>query len=213
MPPIAVLGGLLINTSYIISPATVQVPGTEWCEKALVWLSINMPTGSTKSALYQYLHTVIIKVRERCGCSSRDPTWLLGDATCEKMGDLMASNGGRLLGLYDELSSFLSQLNLYRGKGVALSHELALYKTSLCVYDRLTITVTGEANFSMDSTCLTVGGFSQPSVARAIIEQSGSAEIGLSQRILWMFPQPAYSKFKSLEAVDQSFTDRLGRQL
>ena len=229
MPPIAVLGGLLINTSYIISPATVQVPGTEWCEKALVWLSINMPTGSTKSALYQYLHTVIIKVRERCGCSSRDPTWLLGDATCEKMGDLMASNGGRLLGLYDELSSFLSQLNLYRGKGVALSHELALFlqlynghswtrstgnlKTSLCVYDRLTITVTGEANFSMDSTCLTVGGFSQPSVARAIIEQSGSAEIGLSQRILWMFPQPAYSKFKSLEAVDQSFTDRLGRQL
>ena len=65
MPPIAVLGGLLINTSYIISPATVQVPGTEWCEKALVWLSINMPTGSTKSALYLYLHTVIIKVRER----------------------------------------------------------------------------------------------------------------------------------------------------
>ena len=60
----------------------------------------------------------------QCGCSS-DPVWLLGDATCEKMGDLMAANGGRLLGLYDELSTFLTQLNLYRGKGLTLSHELA----------------------------------------------------------------------------------------
>ena len=113
-------------TSYLISPAIVQVPGTEWSERALVWLCINMPTGSTKSALYQYLHSIIIKVRGRCGYTSRDPAWLLGDATCEKMGDLMAANGGRLLGLYDELSTFLTQLNLYRGKGVSVSHELAL---------------------------------------------------------------------------------------
>ena len=86
-----------------------------------------MPTGSTKSALFQYLHSMITRVRRRCGYSSRDPAWLLGDATCEKMGDLMAANGGRLLGLYDELSTFLSQLNLYRGKGLSLSHELAIF--------------------------------------------------------------------------------------
>ena len=114
-------------TSYMMSPAIVRVPGTEWSERALVWLSINMPTGSTKSALYKYLHTIIIHVRERCGYTPHDPTWLLGDATCEKMGDLMAANGGHLLGLYDELSTFLSQLNLYRGKGLTLSHELALF--------------------------------------------------------------------------------------
>ena len=62
----------------------------------------------------------------------------------------------------------------------------------------------------MESTCLTVGGFSQPSVARLLIEQSGSAEIGLSQRILWLFPQPSYSRFNTLEAVDSQFTDSLG---
>ena len=71
-----------------------------------------------KSALYQYLNTIIIRVRERCGYTPHDPAWLLGDATYEKMGDLMAANDGRLLGLYDELSTFLSQLNLYRGKGL-----------------------------------------------------------------------------------------------
>ncbi len=62
----------------------------------------------------------------------------------------------------------------------------------------------------MDSTCLTVGGFSQPSFARVLIEQNGSAEIGLSQRILWLFPQPAYSRFCTLESVDTDFTDGLG---
>ena len=65
----------------------------------------------------------------------------------------------------------------------------------------------------MDSTCLTVGGFSQPSVARVIIEQSGSAEIGLSQRFLWMFPQPTYSKFNNLEPINQTFTDKLGKSV
>ena len=121
------LGGLVILTSYVVSPAVVKVPGTEWRERVLVWLSINMPTGSTKSALYQYMHSIILCVRAKCGLTSRDPTWLLGDATCEKMGDLMATNGGRLLGLYDELSTFLTQLNLSKGKGLTFSHELALF--------------------------------------------------------------------------------------
>ena len=83
IPPTAVLGGLVICTSYIISPSIVQVPGTEWSERALVWLSINMPTGSTKSALYQYLHNIIVKVREKCKVGSQEPAWLLGDATWE----------------------------------------------------------------------------------------------------------------------------------
>lgn len=121
------LGGLLSVTSYVISPAIIQVSGTDWCEPALVWLSINMPTGSTKSALYQYLQNLVVQIRKTCGYGARDPVWLLGDATCEKMGDMMASNGGRLLGLYDELCTFLTQLNLYRGKGLSLSHELALF--------------------------------------------------------------------------------------
>ena len=117
----------MIITSYMTSPAVVAVPGTDWSEPALVWLCINMPTGSTKSALFHYLQGIVVRMRKACGYSSRTTVWLLGDATCEKMGDLMAANGGRLLGLYDELSTFLTQLNLYRGKGLTLSHELAVF--------------------------------------------------------------------------------------
>ena len=39
----------------------------------------------------------------------------------------MSENGGRLLGLYDELTNFLTQLNLYRGKGLSLTHEMAVF--------------------------------------------------------------------------------------
>jgi len=82
----------------MISPAIVHVPGTEWHERALVWLCINMPTGSTKSALYQYLQTIVSTVRKQVQSPLNNPVWMLGDATCEKMGDLMSCNGNRLLG-------------------------------------------------------------------------------------------------------------------
>ena len=127
IPPTAVLGGLLTITSFALSPAEVHVPGTEWREPALVWLSINMPTGSSKSSLYQFLQSILTRVRKECGYTSSDPSWIFGDASCEKMGFLMSQNGGRLLGVYDELSTFLTQLNLYRGKGLNLTHELALF--------------------------------------------------------------------------------------
>ena len=70
--------------------------------------------------------------------------------------------------------------------------------------------MTGDANFSMEETNLIIGGFSQPSVARALIEYSGNTEKGFSQRILWIFPKPAYAPFRSLEAVDQVFSEKIG---
>ena len=92
-----------------------------------MWLSINMPTGSGKSSLYKYLYDITCEIRRRSGCRQNEPTWLVGDATFDKMGELMSQNQGCLFGLYDELSTFLTQLNLYRGKGLAVSHELALF--------------------------------------------------------------------------------------
>ena len=71
-------------------------------------------------------------------------------------------------------------------------------------------TVTGEANFTMSATSLTVGGFNQPAVARALIELPGNAEKGLSQRFLWLFPKPTYADFDSLEPADKTFTDKIG---
>ena len=43
------------------------------------------------------------------------------------MGALMAENGGRLLGLYDEMSAFLTKIKLYSSRGLTDSHELAMF--------------------------------------------------------------------------------------
>ena len=43
----------------------------------------------------------------------------------EKMGALMNTNNNKLLGIYDELGTFLEQINAYCGKGLSESHKLA----------------------------------------------------------------------------------------
>ena len=86
-----------------------------------------MPTGSGKSTLFRFLFNQLQKIRSLAGVGSSDPTWILDDASFEKMGALMHSNASRLLGLYDELSAFLSQINLYKGRSLSDSHELALF--------------------------------------------------------------------------------------
>ena len=39
----------------------------------------------------------------------------------------MSENGGRLLGMFDELSSFLTKIKLYSSRGLTDSHELAMF--------------------------------------------------------------------------------------
>ena len=78
-------------------------------------------------------------------------------------------------------------------------------------YIALLFIVTGEANFLLESTRLTVGGFTQPGVARNLMDLPSNAEKGLSHRFLWVFPKPLYGKFDSLEKVDKEFQRKLGK--
>ena len=63
----------------------------------------------------------------------------------------------------------------------------------------------------MQRTALTVGGFTQPSVGRALIELPASIEKGLTQRFLWIFPKPSFSPFNSLELIEENFSQYLGK--
>ena len=71
VPPAAVLGGLLIITSFVMSPAIVKVPGTNWVEPVLVWLTISMPTGSRKTTIYQFLREILHRVRCDAQCKGQ----------------------------------------------------------------------------------------------------------------------------------------------
>ena len=126
MPPESVLTGLLLLLSFCASHCSVIVPSLNWKEPALLWAIICMPTGSGKSPLYGFLVELISNVRS-CVHNCPHPAWLLDDVSYEKMGDLMSGNDGRMLAMYDELTSFLSQLNIYRGKGIIESHDLSSF--------------------------------------------------------------------------------------
>ena len=73
-------------------------------------------------------------------------------------------------------------------------------------------TVTGDANFDIASTNLTLGGFTQPAVARNLIENTANIEKGLSQRFMLIFPKPIYADFGTLQPIDPNFTEALGNQ-
>ena len=112
-----------------MSHSVIEVPGTEWVEPSILWLSICMPTGSGKTPLFSFLTSLLKRVQLKCKSESSkgEGIWLLDEASFEKMGAIMATNNNKLLGLYDELSTFLSQINVYRGKGLSESHDLATF--------------------------------------------------------------------------------------
>ena len=93
-----------------------------------------MPTGSGKTPLFTYLTVILQRVRQKLNITHVHPPWLLDEASIEKMGELMATNHFNLLGMYDELSTFLAQINVYRGKGLTDSHEHEL-STFLSLYN------------------------------------------------------------------------------
>ena len=65
----------------------------------------------------------------------------------EKMGLLVSNNDAKLLVWYDELSFFLTQINLYGSKGISDSHDTA---TFLMLYNGHGWTRrTGKLNFKI----------------------------------------------------------------
>ena len=70
--------------------------------------------------------------------------------------------------------------------------------------------MSGDANFSIQRTGMTLGGFIQPSVARALIEQQSNVEKGLCQRFLWIVPKPTIVTFDQLQQVDTGFIAAIG---
>lgn len=124
MPATAVLAGLLFIISFSMSHSVVKVEGTDWVEPVLVWLAICMPTGCGKSALCKYLRKLVNQAKDNCNQDKAD--WMLDDQSFEKLGELMENNNGKLLGLYDELPMFLSQINVCIGRALADSQQVSI---------------------------------------------------------------------------------------
>ena len=93
----------------------------------IMWLTVSMSTGNGKSTLFKHYYEVLEKVRRRCGVGDNDPASLVNHSAIEKMAAIMSKNGSRLFGLYGELSASLNQRNHYRGRGLTVKQELAVF--------------------------------------------------------------------------------------
>lgn len=126
MAPSTVLSGLILIVSFCMSHSVVEVEGTDWLEPVLLWTAICMPTGMGKSSLCKFLRKIIRDAQALCKLENT-ASWLSDDQSFEKMGDLMFYNHWKLLGLYDELPMFFSQINISKGRGFTDSHELSIF--------------------------------------------------------------------------------------
>lgn len=71
--------------------------------------------------------------------------------------------------------------------------------------------MSGDANFHMKVTGLTVGGFIQPSIARNLLEQPTNVDKGVCQRFMWFSPKQVSVPFEKLEKVNEEFSASVGK--
>ena len=90
-------------------------------------------------------------------------------------------------------------------------YSSCLYVKIMSHINVLSLIVAGDANFNMASTNLTLAGFTQPAVARNLIENAANFEKGLPQRFIWMFPKPTYAHLEKLQPINPVFTAALGK--
>ena len=134
VPATSVLSGLLILISYFSSHAVVNPFGKDWFEPMLFWVVVVMPTGAGKSTLFKFLRGILDVVRKRVVESEKSKgkketvaEWVVEEASMEKMGAMMCDNDNKLIGLYDEITHFLTQINVYRNRGLSDTHDLAMF--------------------------------------------------------------------------------------
>ena len=72
-------------------------------------------------------------------------------------------------------------------------------------------TVSGDAEFEMKYTGLTIGGFTKSSVAHTVTELLTNAEKGFNQRFLWCIPRLKIVRFDDLQRVNRDFSTSIGK--
>lgn len=88
----------------------------------------------------------------------------------------------------------------------SLCYLLMLVILNLYLPVYVPFSVSGDANFSMHHTGMTISGFIQPNVARSLIELQSNVEKSLCQHFLWLCPKVTFVKFDQLQEIDENFS-------
>uniref|UniRef100_A0A7M5XGK5 Uncharacterized protein n=1 Tax=Clytia hemisphaerica TaxID=252671 RepID=A0A7M5XGK5_9CNID len=140
---------------------------------------------------------------------------MASNTTWEKFGENLAVNGGRMMGLYDELFGFFGYCDLLTSKGKGTSDNQTDFLTFFNGGSRRRETISGNANFDLNFAHFTILGFTQPSASISLLTESkqtkgnssstyaNSTNNGFVNRFLWYFPRPIYAHFEDLAISNQ----------
>ena len=163
-----------------------------WKEPAIVWFIVVPNKGQKKTAALRLLKKPLEEIecteaenwrrqQQQLATTTTDnpPQLCIDNFSFEELHHAMKRNGSQILGLFDEMSTMYSQLDLYKQSG--------------SVMDRKTlITLNGGSSWSrnytasMKQTAFNMSGFIQPSFVEKML-LSDDAD-GFNDRQLFVFP-------------------------
>lgn len=103
----------------------------------------------------------------------------------------------------------LHNIKTSNNKSFVTAHHIIVQRICIIVFPFVSV-VSGDANFNMVRTGMTLGEFVQPSVACLLIEIPANVEKGLCQWFLWLAPKPSLIPFNQLQKVDVVFATTIG---
>jgi hypothetical protein len=186
-----VVAGLLSAAAGVIGFRRKCVATAEWIEATILWTMVVGPSGIKKSPVRDYFRDIIVELereledewrRNGHDEDEKPPRMRFDNATLESLMRVLSRNPFGLWGGFDELSSWFTSFNQYKGgKGRDRGDWLSLYKGEKNYYvDRV------SNSFSVPwAGCSITGNITQGAARETVEESQGD---GMAERFLYFYP-------------------------
>jgi hypothetical protein len=186
------VAGMLSAAAGVIGFRRKCLATAEWIEPTILWTMIVGPSGIKKSPVRDYFRDIVVELEgelERQWQKNdheegeKPPRMRFDNATLESLMRVLSHNPFGLWGGFDELSSWFTSFNQYKGgKGRDRGDWLSLYKGEKNYYvDRV------KNSFSVPWAGCSITGNITPRAAWETVEESQGD--GMAERFLYFYPK------------------------
>ena len=150
-----------------------------WTEPAIVWFIVAANKGQKKTAALRLLKKPLEEIEEieeqewrktltqtqKSSSNTTPPQLCIDNFSFEELHNVMKRNGSQILGLFDEMSTMYSQLDLYKQSGSVMDRKTLITLNGGSSWSRNYKTYTA----SMKQTAFNMSGFIQPSFVEKML--------------------------------------------
>ena len=182
---------LTIIASCVGINGTININDT-WSEPAIMWFIVAANKGQKKTAALRLLKKPLLEIESELQQQwrvdtaedkpSTPPQLCIDHFSFEELHNVMRRNNGQVLGLFDEMSTLYSLLDLFKHSGSVMDRK------TLITLNGGTSWTRNYRNYSasMPNTAFNISGFIQPAFVEKML-MSDDAD-GFNDRQLFCFP-------------------------